>query len=109
MKTTDLIYQNQKVLKTMQNMVLQSKKHIEVRTNLESVAETLQMLTLMLETQIVFNSHISIKFEKECACKNQAYGFIANENLIGRFNTFCKTYPTNLFIGLTGGDILQDK
>lgn len=29
MKTTDLIYQNQKVLNAMQNLVLQSKKHIE--------------------------------------------------------------------------------
>lgn len=63
MKTTDLIYQNQKVLNAMQNLVLQSKKHIEflaanspeIRTNLESVAESMQTLADMLENQIVFN------------------------------------------------------
>lgn len=77
MKTTDLIFENQKVLNAMQNLVLQSKKHIEflavnapeIRTNLESVAE----------------------------------------KLIGRFKTFCECYPTNLYIGLTGVDIMKDK
>lgn len=117
MKTTDLIYQNQKVLNAMQNLVLQSKKHIEfwlqmrpeIRTNLESVAESMQMLADMLENQIVFNRDTCIKFAKECACKNQAYDFIAAEKLIGRFKTFCECYPTNLYIGLTGVDIMQDK
>lgn len=63
MKTTDLILENQKVLNAMQNLVLQSKKHIEflaanapeIRTNLESVAESMQTLADMLENQIVFN------------------------------------------------------
>lgn len=117
MKTTDLIYQNQKVLNAMQNLLLQSKKHIEflaanspeIRTNLESVAESMQTLADMLENQIVFNRDTRIKFAKECACKNQAYDFIATEKLIGRFKTFCESYPTNLYIGLTGVDIMQDK
>lgn len=117
MKTTDLIYQNQKVLNSMQNLVLQSKKHIEflaanapeIRTNLESVAESMQTLADMLENQIVFNRDTRIKFAKECACKIQAYDFIATEKLIGRFKTFCETYPTNLYIGLTGVDMMQDK
>jgi hypothetical protein len=117
MKTTDLIYQNQKVLNAMQELVMQSKKHIEflaanapkIRTNLECVAESMQMLADMLENQIVFNRDTSIKFAKECARKNQAYDFIATEKLIGRFKTFCESYPTNLYIGLTGVETSQDK
>lgn len=115
MKTTDLIYQNEKVLDGMKNLVSQSKKHIEflaapeIRTNLESVAESMQTLADMLENQIVFNRDTRIKFAKECACKNQAYDFIAAEKLIGRFKTFCECYPTNLYIGLTGVETLQDK
>lgn len=117
MKTIDLIYENQKVLNAMQNLVLQSKKHIEflavnapeIRTNLESVAESMQTLADMLEKQIVFNRDTRIKFAKECACKNQAYDFIATEKLIGSFKTFCECYPTNLYIGLTSVDIMKDK
>lgn len=117
MKTTELIYENQKVLNAMQNLVLQSKKHIEflavnapeIRTKLESVAESMQTLADMLENQIVFNRYTRNKFAKEVACKNQAYDFIATEKLIGRFKTFSECYPTNLYIGLTGVETLQDK
>lgn len=117
MKTTDLIYQNQKVLNTLQEMLLQSKKHIdflaanapEIRASLESIAESLQTGVDILENQIVFNRDTRNKFAKEVACKNQAYNFIAAEKLIGRFKTFCECYPTNLYIGLTGVDIMQDK
>lgn len=117
MKTTDLLYQNQKVLNALQEMLLQSKKHIdflaanapEIRASLESIAESLQTGVDILENQIVFNRDTRIKFAKECACKNQAYDFIAAEKLIGRFKTFCECYPTNLYIGLTGVDNMQDK
>lgn len=117
MKTTDLIFQNQKVLNALQEMLLQTKKHVEflaanapeIRTNLESVAENLQTGVDILENQIVFNRDTRMKFAKECACKNQAYDFIATEKLIGRFKTFCESYLTNLYIGLTGVDIMQDK
>ena len=117
MKTTDLLYQNQKVLNALQEMLLRSKKHIdflaanapEMRTNLESIAESLQTGVDILENQIVFNRDTRIKFAKECACKNQAYDFIAAEKLIGRFKTFCECYPTNLYIGLTCVETLQDK
>lgn len=117
MKTTDLIYENQKVLNAMQKMVLLSKKHIEflaanapeIRTNLENVAESMKALADIVENQIMFNRDTSIKFAKECARKNQAYDFIAAEKLIGRFKTFCECYPTNLYIGLTGVETLQDK
>lgn len=117
MKTTDLIYQNQQVLNALQEMLLQSKKHIEflsasapnIRNNLESIAESLQTGVNILESQIVFNRDTRNKFAKEVACKNQAYDFIAAEKLAGRFKTFCECYPTNLYIGLTGVETLQDK
>ena len=117
MKTTDLIYQNQEVLNAMQKMLLQTKKHVdflaanapEIRTSLESIAESLQTGVGILENQIVFNRDTRNKFAKEVACKNQAYDFIATEKLIGRFKTFCECYPTNLYIGLTGVETLQDK
>lgn len=117
MKTTDLILENQKVLNAMQNLVLQSKKHIEflavnapeIRTNLESVAESMQTLADMLENQIVLTVMHASSLRKSGACKNQAYDFIAAEKLVGRFKTFCECHPTNLYIGLTGVDIMQDK
>lgn len=117
MKTTDLILENQKVLNAMQEMLLQSKKHIEflaanapeIRASLESIAESLQTGVGVLENQIVFNRDTRNKFAKEVACKNQAYDFIAAEKLVGRFKTFCECYPTNLYIGLTGVEIMQGK
>lgn len=117
MKTTDLLYQNQKVLNALQEMLLQTKKHVEflatnapeIRASLESIAESLQTGVDILENQIVFNRDTCIKFAKEIACKNQAYDFIAAEKLVGRFKTFCECYPTNLYIGLTGVETSQDK
>lgn len=117
MKTTDLILENQKVLNALQEMLLQTKKHVEflaagshdIHTNLESIAESLQTGVDILENQIVFNRDTRNKFAKEVACKNQAYDFIAAEKLIGRFKTFCECYPTNLYIGLTGVETLKDK
>lgn len=77
MKTTDLIFENQKVLNAMQNLVLQSKKHIEflaanapeIRTNLESVAESMQTLADMLENQIVFNRYTATSLQKKSPAK----------------------------------------
>lgn len=117
MKTTDLILENQKVLNAMQEMLLHTKEHVEflatgspeIRASLESIAKSLQTGVDILENQIVFNRDTRIKFAKECACKNQAYDFIAAEKLIGRFKTFCECYPTNFYIGLTGVDVMQDK
>lgn len=108
---------NAQVLNALQDMLMQSKKHIEflaanapeIRTNLESIAESLQTGVGILENQIVFNRDTRNKFAKEVACKNQAYDFIAAEKLVGRFKTFCECYPTNLYIGLTGVETLQDK
>lgn len=122
MKTTDLLYQNQEVLNALRELLLQSKKHIEflatnapkirvslVRVSLESIAESLQTGVDIMENQIVFNRDTRNEFAKEVALKNQAYDFIAAEKLIGRFKTFCECYPTNLYIGLTGVETLQDK
>lgn len=117
MKTTDLIYHNQEVLNALQELLLHSKEHIEflaanapeIRPNLESVAESLQTSVDALEKQILFNRDTRIRFAKECASKNQAYDFIVAEKLVGRFKTFCECHPTNLYIGLTGVDIMQDK
>lgn len=81
----------------------------EIHASLESIAETMQTGCDILENQIVFNRDTRIKFAKEIACKNQAYDFIAAEKLGGRFKTFCECYPTNLYIGLTGVETLQDK
>lgn len=114
---TDLMYQNQKVLNALQEMLLQTKKHVEflaanapeIHTSLESIAESLQTGVDILENQIVFNRNTRNKFAQEVACKNQAYDFIATEKLIRRFKTFCECYPTNLYIGLTGVETLQDK
>ena len=111
------MYQNQKVLNALQELLLTSKKHVEflaanapeIRTSLESIAESLQTGVDILENQIVFNLDTRNKFAKELACKNQAYDFIAAEKLVGRFKTFCECYPTNLYIGLTGVETLQDK
>lgn len=117
MKTTDLFFQNQKVLNALQEMLLRTKEHVEflasgspeIRASLESIAENLQTGVDILENQIVFNRVTRNKFAKEVACKNQAYDFIAAEKLIGRFKTFCECYPTNLYIGLTGVETLKDK
>ena len=68
-----------------------------------------RIIVYILENQIVFNRDTRNKFAKEVACKNQAYDFIAAEKLVGRFKTFCECYPTNLYIGLTGVETLQDK
>lgn len=117
METDYLLYQNQKVLNALQEMLLRTKKHVEslaagspeMRTNLESIAESLLKGADILEDQIVFNRDTRNKFAKEVACKNQAYDFIVTEKLIGRFKTFCECYPTNLYIGLTGVEIMKDK
>lgn len=117
MKTIDLLYQNQKVLNALQEMLLHTKGHVEflaanapeIRASLESIAESLQTGVGILENQIVSNRDTRYKFAKEVACKNQAYDFIVTEKLVGQFKTFCDCYPTNLYIGLTGVETLQDK
>ena len=110
MKTTYLIYENQKVLNAMRDMLLQTKEHVEflaagspeIRASLESISKSLQTGCDVLENQIVFNRDTRNKFAKECACKNQAYDFIMTEKLIGRFGLFGHCYPVETYLNKTG-------
>ena len=103
---------NEKVLNALQEMLLTSKKHVEflaanapeIRTSLESIAESLQTGVDILENQIVFNrdnaaivEKLNGKFELEKACKNQAYDFILTERLLNRFKLFCSCYPVSTY------------
>ena len=122
MKTTDLIFENQKVLNAMQYLVLQSKKHIEflaanapeIRTDLQSIAETLETVVSVLENQIYHNrdnaaivEKLNGKFELEKSYKNQAYDFILTERLLKRFKLFCSCYPVSTYDKKTGCDIIS--
>lgn len=114
MKTTDLIYENQKVLNAMREMLLHTKEHVEfladgspeIRASLESISKSLQTGIYVLENQIVFNRDTCNKFAKEVACKNQAYDFILTERLFNRFKTFCSCYPVSTYNEKNGADIL---
>lgn len=101
--------------------VSETTKHVEflaadcpeISTNLQTIAKTLQVVHLSLgtvcklsEMQEKVHQQTVSNFELEKACKNQAYDFILTERLLNRFKTFCECYPTNLYIGLTGADIL---
>lgn len=106
---------NAKLLNQLQETLLTSKKHVEflaayapeIRTSLESVAESLQTVCDILENQIVFNRDIRNKFAKECACINQAYDFILRERLLNRFKLFCSCYPVSTYDKKTGCDIIS--
>lgn len=104
------------VSETTKHVEFLAAAYPEIRTNLQTIAETLQVVHHSLgtvcelsEMQEKVHKQTVSKFELEVACKNQAYDFIATEKLIGRFKTFCECYPTNLYIGLTGVETLQDK
>lgn len=110
--------------KEIARAVSETTKHVEflaavcpeIRTNLQTIAKTLQVVHNSLgtvcelfEMQEKVHKQTVSNFELEKACKNQAYDFIATEKLMGRFKTFCESYPTNLYIGLTGVETLQGK
>ena len=112
---------NAKVLNQLQETLLISKKHVEflaanspeIRTNLQSIAETLETVVSVLENQIYFNrdnaaivEKLNGEFELEKACKNQSYDFILTENLLNRFNLFCKCYGVEKYKDKTGLDII---
>lgn len=104
------------VSETTKHVEFLAAAYPEIRTNLQAIAETLQVVhhslgTVCESSEMQENVHKQTvsKFEVEKACKNQAYDFIAAEKLVGRFKTFCECYPTNLYIGLTGVETLQDK
>lgn len=104
------------VSETTKHVEFLAAAYPEIRTNLQTIAETLQVVHRSLgtvcelsEMQEKVHKQTVSDFELEKACKNQAYDFIAAEKLIGRFKTFFECYPTNLYIGLTGVETLQDK
>ena len=104
------------VSETTKHVEFLAAAYPEIRTNLQTIAETLQVVHHSLgtvcelsEMQEKVHKQTVSKFELEKACKDQAYDFIAAEKLVGRFKTFCECYPTNLYIGLTGVETLQDK
>lgn len=104
------------VSETTKHVEFLAAAYPEIRTNLQTIAETLQVVHHSLgtvcessEMQEKVHKQTVSKFELEKACKNQVYDFIAAEKLVGRFKTFCECYPTNLYIGLTGVDMMKDK
>lgn len=85
----------------------------DIRTNLESIAESLQTAVGVLERQIYFNrengenlARMENKYYLEKSCKNQAYYFILTENLLNRFNLFCRCYGVEKYKDNTGLDII---
>lgn len=110
---------NAKVLNLLQETLLTSKKHVEflsanapeIRTNLQSIAETLEKAVSVLEKfnrdNAAIVEELNGKFELEKACKNQAYNFIMTEKLIGRFGLFMDCYPVETYLNKTGHDILE--
>lgn len=113
---------NAQVLNTLQDVLMQTKKHVEflavnapeIRTNLESIAESLKTGVDCLERQIYFNrenaaivKRLDGKFDVEKACKNQAYDFILTEKLLNKFKLFSKCYPVSTYDKKTGLDIIS--
>ncbi len=83
----------------------------EISANLQSIAENLQVVQIMLETvgEMQENVHKQTvsAFELERACKNQAYDFILAERLINRFRLFRSCYPVSAYDKKTGCDITR--
>lgn len=73
----------------------------EIRTNLQAIAETLQVVHHSLGTVCELSEM------QEKARKNQAYDFIMTEKLIGRFGLFGHCYPVETYLNKTGLDILE--
>lgn len=103
---------NAKLLNQLQETLLTSKEHVEflaagapeIRTNLQSIAETLKTVLSVLEYQIYFNrdnaaivEKLSCKFELEKACQNQAYDFIQTGRFLNRLKLLCSCYPVSTY------------
>lgn len=86
----------------------------EIRTSLQTIAETLQVVHRSLGTvceltekrEKVHKQTVS-KFELEKACKIQVYDFIITENLFDRFRSFRHRYPVETYKNKTELDILE--
>lgn len=101
------------VSETTKHVEFLAAAYPEIRTNLQTIAETLQVVHHSLgtvcelsETQENAHKQTVSSFEVEKACKNQAYDFILTERLLNRFKTFCSCYPVSTYNEKTGADIL---
>lgn len=101
------------VSETKKNVEFLAAAYPEIRTNLQTIAETLQAVHHSLgkvcelsKMQENVHKQTVSKFELEKACKNQAYDFILTEMLLNRFKTFCSCYPVRTYNEKTGADIL---
>lgn len=102
------------VSETTKNVEFLADAYPEIRTNLQTIAETLQVVHHSLGkvcelSELQENAHKQTvsKFEVEKACKNQAYDFILTERLLNRFNLFCLCYPVSTYDKKTGFDIIS--
>lgn len=101
------------VSETTKHVEFLAAAYPEIRTNLQTIAETLQVVHHSLGTvcelsEMQENAHKQTvqKFELEKSCKNQAYDFILTERLLNRFKLFCSCYPVSTYNEQTGADIL---
>ena len=101
------------VSETTKHVEFLAASYPEIRANLQTIAETLQVVHHSLGTvcelsEMQENVHKQTvsKFELEKACKHQAYDFILTENLLNRFNLFCKCYGVEKYKDKTGFDII---
>lgn len=86
----------------------------EIRTNLQTIAETLQVVHHSLgavcelsEMQEKVHKQTVSEFELEKSCKNQAYDFILTERLLDRYKLFRSCYPVSTYDKKTGCDIIS--
>lgn len=103
------------VSETTKHVEFLAAAYPEIRTNLQTIAETLQvvhhslgMVCELSEMQENVHKQTVSEFELEKACKNQAYDFIIAEKLIGRFGLFRHCYPVETYLNKTGFDILEN-
>lgn len=102
--------------------VSETTKHVEflaaanpeIRANLQTIAETLQVahrslgaLCELSEIQEKAHKQTVSECELERACKNQAYDFIMTKKLIGCFGLFGHCHPVETYLNKTGLDILE--
>lgn len=101
------------VSETTKHVEFLAAAYPEIRTNLQTIAETLQVVHHSLgtvcelsEMQEKGHKQTVSDFELEKACKNQAYDFILTENLLNRFNLFCRCYGVEKYKDKTWLDII---
>ena len=101
------------VSETTKHVEFLAAAYPEIRTNLQTIAETMQVVHHSLGTvcelsEMQENVHKQTvsKFDVEKSCKNQAYDFILTERLLNRFKTFCSCYHVSTYNEKNGADIL---